>query len=155
MTSSSTPARPGLRTTALLAVPLALVGVVGTATRHARASNGYTLPQSSGLEQATGVRIKALKVVGDHGIVQLDYDVIDPEKATRFQSDTQHPPRIKDTQHQPDGLIWRAAVMKQGHSMRAGQTYYVLYQNSGGAVQAGDVVTITYGPITVPHVPVE
>jgi hypothetical protein len=44
--------------------------------------------------------------------------------------------------------------MRQGHNMRAGQTYYFIYQNTGGAVRSGERVTVVVGSHQLQHVPV-
>jgi hypothetical protein len=44
--------------------------------------------------------------------------------------------------------------MRQGHDLRPGQTYYLLYLNNKGAVQRGDQVSIESNGRTLHHVPV-
>jgi hypothetical protein len=44
--------------------------------------------------------------------------------------------------------------MRAGHAMRSGQTYYIVYQNTDGAIRAGARVSIAYGGLTLRHVPV-
>jgi hypothetical protein len=44
--------------------------------------------------------------------------------------------------------------MRAGHLMRAGQTYYLVYENTNGAIRSGEHVTITYGGQSLRHVPV-
>ena len=44
--------------------------------------------------------------------------------------------------------------MKQGHTLRPGQTFYLVYQNTGAALRSGEEVTIDIGDLTLPHVPV-
>jgi len=48
----------------------------------------------------------------------------------------------------------RVSVMRQGHINRAGATYYFVYQNTRGALRAGEDVTIEYGGLRLEHVPV-
>jgi hypothetical protein len=48
----------------------------------------------------------------------------------------------------------RVSIMRQGHINRAGATYYFVYQNTGGALRAGEDVTIEYGGLRLEHVPV-
>ena len=44
--------------------------------------------------------------------------------------------------------------MKQGHSLRAGQTYYLVYENTKGALRHGEHATIVYGDLQLKRVPV-
>ena len=53
-----------------------------------------TTPRSSSMEKLTGVRFSRVVVVGDGGLVTAFYVVVDPEKATQFQADRDHPPRL-------------------------------------------------------------
>jgi hypothetical protein len=44
--------------------------------------------------------------------------------------------------------------MKQGHALRAGETYYFVYENTLGAIRHNEKVTISYGALSLAHVPV-
>jgi len=111
-----------------------------------------TMPRSAELEAVTGVRISRVAVVGDGGLVTVFYVVLDPEKATRFQSDRDHPPKL--TSEARDKSTQRTSIMRTGHTMRPGQTYYLVYDNTGGALQSGETMTLTYLGVSLPHVPV-
>lgn len=111
-----------------------------------------SVPQSAAMENATGVRFSRVAVVGDKGLVTVFYVVLDPEKATRFQADRDHPPRLVSESR--DGGTQRASIMRAGHLMRAGQTYYLVYENTKGAIRSGEHVSISYGGRTLRHVPV-
>jgi hypothetical protein len=125
--------------------------VVGNLTQS-RAQAGHLVPQSAAMENALGVRFSRIAVVGDGGLVTVSYVVLDAEKATRFQSDTIHPPVLRSEAR--DGATRRVSLMKQGHSLRAGQTYYLVYQNTAGALRPDEQVTIEDGPLRLRHVPV-
>ena len=67
------------------------------------------VPESTALEATTGVRFSRVAVVGDKGLVTLFYVVLDPEKATAFQADRAHPPRLSsESRH---GGTRRASIM--------------------------------------------
>jgi hypothetical protein len=91
-------------------------------------------------------------VVGDGGLVTLSYVVLDVDKASRFQADTKHPPVLRSEAR--DGSTSRVSIMRQGHINRAGATFYFVYQNTGGALRAGEDVTIEYAGLRLEHVPV-
>jgi hypothetical protein len=113
---------------------------------------GAAVPQSTQLEDLTGVRFSRVAVVGDGGLVTLFYVVLDAERATAFHADREHPPRLVSEARK--GGTQRASIMRAGHQMRAGQTYYFVYENTAGSIRPGERVTISYGGLSLAHVPV-
>ncbi|HET8600579.1 MAG TPA: hypothetical protein VFL99_09655 [Segeticoccus sp.] len=120
---------------------------LGSGTPHAAA-----VPQSSAMESTYGVRFTRLAVVGDGGLLVLSYVVIDAEKAQRLQADRNHPPALSSEAR--TGGTKRVSLMRTGHAMRAGSTYYFVYQNTAGAIRSGEAATIRYGGVSLRHVPV-
>jgi hypothetical protein len=104
------------------------------------------------MEDALGVRFSRVAVVGDGGLLTVSYVVLDAEKATRFQSDSTHPPVLRSEAR--EGSTRRVSLMKQGHNLRAGQTYYLVYENTAGALRPDEQVTIEDGALRLRHVPV-
>jgi hypothetical protein len=135
---------------AVLAVALVAGGLV--AVKLWASSGPAAFPQSSSMEEKYGVRFSRVAVVGDGGLITLTYVVLDSEKATRFQSDVQHPPELRSEDR--DGGTKRVSVMKQGHGLRSGQTYYLVYQNTKGALRHGEKATIQLGDLSLLHAPV-
>jgi hypothetical protein len=136
----------------VLAAMALLVALVVGNLAQSRAQASHLVPQSAAMENALGVRFSRVAVVGDGGLVTVSYVVLDAEKATRFQSDTTHPPVLRSEAR--DGGTRRVSLMKQGHSLRAGQTYYLVYQNTAGALRPDEEVTIEDGSLRLRHVPV-
>jgi hypothetical protein len=137
----------------LVGVAILLAGVVTAVyVLAAPGSSPPGFPQSSALEQQLGVRFSRVAVVGDGGLITLNYVVLDGEKASRFQSDRSHLPVLRSEAR--NGSTSRVAIMKQGHSLRAGQTYYLVYQNTRGALRHGERMTIVDGALRLEHVPV-
>lgn len=147
--------RLGRRSTVLVLVGVALVLVSVASAAYVLAgpnSRSTTFPQSAAMESQLGVRFSRVAVVGDGGLVTVTYVVLDSEKASRFQSDVAHPPLLlSESRHVG---TTRVAVMKQGHALRAGQTYYLVYQNTLGALRPGERVTVVDGRLKLAHVPV-
>ena len=104
------------------------------------------------MEQQLGVRFSRVAVVGDGGLITVTYVVLDSEKASRFQSDAAHPPVLVSESR--DLRTQRVSLMKQGHTLRSGQTYYLVYQNTRAALRPGEHATIVDGDVQLPHVPV-
>lgn len=144
-------ARTALAVLAVLLV--AVVGLLGARALRAGADDpARPVPQSAEMETALGVRISRVAVVGDGGLVTMSYVVLDVDKASRFQADTKHPPVLRSEAR--DESTNRVSVMRQGHITRAGATYYFVYQNTLGALRAGEDVTIEYAGLRLEHVPV-
>jgi hypothetical protein len=151
--SFATRARPTLYRVVILFLTIALVAaVIGRFGSGAFAKPHYTVPQDGKLESTLGVRFTQAAVVGDGGLVEIRYTVLDAQRASAFQNDVQHPPVIKN--ERTGKSAWRTALMKQGHQLRPGQTYYVLYLNNQNAIHTGDQITIATPSRTLSHVPV-
>lgn len=136
---------------ALLGVLALLVLLVHNLTVTS-ASGRPVAPTSAAMEDATGVRFNRIAVVGDGGLVEVSYTVLDADKATRFQSDQAHPPVL--TNEGTGVATKRVALMKQGHTLVAGQIYYFVYHNEG-TVHAADRATVAAGGATLAGFPVE
>ena len=139
----------------VLAAVLAMTAVAGVLVGFklwSSPGDPGAFPQSSAIEQQYGVRFSRIAVVGDGGLITLTYVVLDSEKATRFQSDVGHPPELRSEAR--DGGTKRVSVMKQGHALRAGQTYYLVYQNTKGALRHDEKASIQVGGLVLPHAPV-
>jgi hypothetical protein len=135
----------------LLMVALVAVSIVRFGG-YAEAKPHYDIPHDGQLEAALGIRFTQAAMVADGGLVELRYVVLDTQKASAFQNDTKHPPRLRN--ERSGKLAWRAALMKQGHELRPGQTYYLLYLNNDNAIKRGDKIEISSGQRRLTHVPV-
>ena len=151
------PARPDHRRAlrrrlAMAAVAIAVLGVAVAVllTRHP-SSDGAPMPTNAAMEQSLGIRVTRVAVVGDGGLVQVNYLCLDPAKASVFQSDTAHPPRL--TSETRGTRTSTVALMKKGHTMSAGQTYYFVYRNSD-AVHPDEFASLDYSGMTLAHIPV-
>lgn len=118
----------------------------------AQAGGRYDVPRSTGLEAKLGVRFTQAAVVADGGIVELRYTVLDAQKASKFQSNVHHPPVLRSEKR--TGSLYRTALMRQGHQLRPGQDYYVLYLNNHRSVRPGETLEIDAGNQTLTKVPV-
>ena len=111
-----------------------------------------SVPQNAAMEKALGVRFSRVAVVADGGLITVSYVVLDPDKASRFQLDGAHPPVLHSEARELSTK--RVSLMKQGHTLRAGQTYYLVYQNTRGALRPHEQVSIDSGALHLRHVPV-
>src|SRR5690349_14955870 len=124
--SFATRARPTFYRILVVALTLGLVAALTVRYGSgAFAEPYYTVPHDGKMESSLGVRFTQAAVVGDGGLVEIRYTVLDAQRASAFQNDVQHPPVLKN--ERTGKSAWRTALMKQGHQLRPGQTYYVLY----------------------------
>lgn len=138
----------------VLAVVLAaLAMLVWRTSGPAEAGKGYNVPRSAGLEAKLGVRFVQAAVVADGGIVELRYTVLDAQKASAFQRKVHNPPVLR-SEDRTGAPLYRTALMRQGHDLRPGQSYYILYLNNSHAVRPGESLKISAGGDTLAHVPV-
>jgi hypothetical protein len=131
---------------------LATAGSAAYVVGQPSASQSHTFPQSITMEQQLGVRFSRLAEVGDGGLLELSFVILDVDKATTFEASLAKPPVIV-SEDRPGGTK-RISVMKQGHNLRAGSTYYLVYENTRGAVRSGGHATIQAGRLRLEHVPV-
>jgi hypothetical protein len=136
---------------ALVVAVLASIGIVFRAPHRQSDNPNRPVPVSAAMEHQLGLRFSRVAVVADGGLVTVFYVVLDPETAYRFQNDVTHRPVLHSESR--DLTTKKVALMKQGHQLRAGQTYYLVYDNPG-VLKPGEQVTITYGSLRLEHVPV-
>lgn len=110
-------------------------------------------PRNAAMETTVGVQFVRATLVADGGLLDVRYIVLDSPRAQRWLANTAKPPRLVDKRN--NRVIDRAAPMRDAHSKRAGQTYYIIYQNTGNALHRGDLVTLTVAGVTLNDVPVE
>ncbi len=137
----------------LLTLVVALLAAVGwRVASRLGGQPAYRVPQNAAMESALGVRFSQAALVADGGIVELSYTVLDAAAAATFQNDTLHPPTLRS--EQGGATLTRTALMKQAHTLRPGQTYYILYLDITGAVHSGGSLEIKAAGQRLAHVPV-
>ena len=118
---------------------------------------GVTTLSPAAFEEETGVRIVRIASVGGGGIIDLRFQVLDPDKALAVH-DKKSPLSVVD---EGSGTALRAAFHGK-HSggtaqvgLNPGLTYYLLFANSGGVLQRSDLASVTVGDVRLEHVPVQ
>jgi hypothetical protein len=103
---------------------------------------------AAGLARRNGIRISQVAVTGAGGLIDLRYQVLDPDKASSVHAT---PPEMVDER---TGVVVDQLLMGHSHKgvLHAGQTYYLLFENPGDLVQRGSEVTVTLGGLRVSHV---
>jgi predicted phosphodiesterase len=98
----------------------------------------------AGLMEKSGVRIVYVAVTADGGLIDLRYQVIDPDKAATVHDEDTYPPTIID---ESTGLVVDNLLMGHLHTreFNAGQTYYLIFENPGNLVRQGSTVSVLLG----------
>lgn len=133
----------------LLGAVLAASAVYTISQRSAAADT--SIPTSAAMEQALGVRFSRVAVVGDGGLVEVSYVVLDADKATQFQARGNQPPVLRN--ERTGRSTRQVSLMRLGHALRVGQTYYFLYHNAG-TVRSHDRASLTSQGVTLAGIPV-
>lgn len=145
------------RRTTLVAAGVALAGLGALTAAGMVQAIGHTprpkVPSSGEVETKAGIRVTRLSVAADGGLLDLRYVVLNPNLAQAWTGDTNHPPVLGN--ERSGTRFDRVAAMRDGHDLRPGQTYYLVYLNQGGEVHPGDHVDVTVAGVTLKGVPVE
>jgi len=154
MTSSFTisPRVAVVGATVALATGALLAGSVMMDNASEAATSKTKVPQSRQLEAKTGIRILSAHAVGDGGIIDVRYQVLDPLKASIVEGDPTKTPALKDVRN--GAVLTDTAAMRHGHAQRPAGTYFLLYFNKGGVVKSGDFINVTVAGLTLKNVPV-
>ena len=113
---------------------------------------GRTAVDADGLARRSGVRITRVAVTGGGGLLDLRFQVLDPNLANSVH-DAATPPAVVEER---TGLVVRDLLMNHAHTGKytAGETYYLVFENPGNWVRRGSSVTVLLGGAQVEHVTV-
>ena len=115
---------------------------------------GWQRPSvSAGLAERSGVRLVRVAVTGGGGLLDLRYQVVDPNKAVTVH-EKPTPPAIIDER---TGLVLNRLLMGHAHTgqLKAAVSYYLVFENTGNWVHRGSTVTVLLGKAQVEHVVVK
>lgn len=136
------------------AVAVATLLVVAMATHvsigHGSGSTARPPPQvqtplvsAAGLAERSGVRLTQVAVTGAGGLIDLRYQVVDPDRANSLHNPRTPPFLVLES----TGLLVNELLMGHSHKgrLKAGQTYYLIFENPGNLVHRGARVTVQLG----------
>ena len=108
---------------------------------------------ASGLAERSGVRLIRVAVTGGGGLLDLRYQVVDPDKAVAVH-EGQTPPAIIDER---TGLVLNRLLMGHAHhgQLKPAVSYYLIFENTGNWVRRGSEVTVLLGDAQLEHVVVK
>jgi len=138
---------------AALVASLVLVFTHRTPSRAAPnvpASWARPVVSAASLADRSGVKITYVAVTGGGGLVDLRFQVIDPDKANSLH-DPARPPAVVD---EVSGLVVHDLLMSHSHTgvFKPGVTYYFVFNNPGNWVRRGARVVVLLGDAQVEHV---
>jgi hypothetical protein len=133
---------------AVLIVPLLLATSLtwgaGTGGAAAQAAAARVVSPAD-LEQQYGIKLDLVAVIAAGGLVDVRFTVIDKAKAEHVLHDSTQLPALFV---EASGAVLRTSHPK-AHKMTIldGASYFLLYPNSGGAIQAGTGVSVVIDDI--------
>jgi hypothetical protein len=148
-----------------LLLPISIVVLVAvvslTAFRYLRNVNQEAQAAKIAEKQATelaaiedrwGIRILQVTATADGGLVDLRYQITDPNKAIFLYDDIGNFPKLVT---EDGGVEIAINNLSHEHDLEFGRTYFVLYRNVVGAVKPGGLVTVSVGDLSLEHFQVE
>jgi hypothetical protein len=118
------------------------------------------VPTSSQIEDSWGIRFTTVQLMGDNGLVELRYQVLDSTKANRLHADGTSLEVIPTIRVEGSGLVVTSkSLMFHIHNDWSqnldGKIYSIIYGNPGGSIYPGGLVTIRMmDGLELQHVPV-
>jgi len=122
---------------AVLVAPLALaVAITASATVPGPAT--ARVVSAAELEEQYGIKVDLVAVIAAGGVIDVRYQIVDKDKAGHLLHDA--PPALYV---EASGAVLRSNASKS-HKMTIvdGASYFLLYPNSGGVIQAGTQVSV-------------
>jgi hypothetical protein len=149
--------RPQPRRRWLVAAGLVLAVVLGATWWAGRpvdvraGTDAVTVDEMAG---RYGVDVNLIAVTARGGLIELRYQVVDPDKATRLLHDEDLAPILiaEDTEKT---LRMAAPPHKHGAELRVGGQYFFLMANVRNALHEGSQVTLIIGDARLEHLTVQ
>lgn len=139
-------------------IVLVLVLVFGaTATRvwwprhNADIRAGTALVDAQGMAARYGIKLSLLAVTAAGGMIELRYQVTDPDKADRLIHDRSLSPVLVD-EATGATLIMASPPHHHGAELELGASYFFLIANARNALHRGSKVTLVIGDARLEHI---
>jgi hypothetical protein len=102
------------------------------------------------LVNRVGVRLTHVALTGGGGLIDLRFQVVDPDRAAAIHNRAT-PPAVVD---ESSGLLINQLLMNHAHSGRfkPAVTYYLIFESPGNWIHRGSRVTVLLGNAQVEHV---
>lgn len=103
------------------------------------------------IEDLWGVRFMHVALVAEGGLLDIRYQVTDPDKAVYMFDEVENIPRIIAS----NGTELAMNDDPHSHDLEFGFSYFFLLRNVDDSVKPGDQVTIAVGDLELPYFEVE
>lgn len=100
------------------------------------------------VEQRLGIRVRFIAVTAAGGLVELRYEVVDPEKAAPLLERSGRPVLVAED----SGAVLTMHVRPAQDRFLAGRTYSFLFANTRSVIRPGSLVTVAIGDLRLEHV---
>jgi hypothetical protein len=142
---------------ALMAGVLAISAGAWISANNTSASNPdrstYEVPRSSSIEDEFGIRILGAYMTAANGMIEIQYQVLDKDKAAGIATDETSPVILAhDRTFDAPGLAGHGHTH---HVPDAGKNGFVLLANSSGGLHEGDEVSVKLGDFVLDGVVLE
>ncbi len=103
-------------------------------------------------EEETGIRVVRIVLSGGGGIIDLQYQVVDPDKAL-IVHDADNPPMMLD---EKSNFIFANPFHEHAaRELHTAVTYHEMIMNGGGLIQRGSKITLGVGESRLEHLVVK
>jgi hypothetical protein len=113
--------------------------------------HGTTLVNIDGMAARYGIHFDLLAVTAAGGLVELRYQVVDPDKAAPLVHDPDLSPALV-VEKTGATLVMQSPPHRHGTDLELGGTYFFLLANTRSAIDKGDRVTVIIGDARLEHV---
>jgi hypothetical protein len=137
--------------TALVLVLAGLAGRVWWGGGAVDIRDGTVLVTEDGMAARYGIDVTLVAVTAAGGLIELRYQVVDPDKAARIVHDAALAPALV-VEATGETLRMAAPPHHHGAELRLGGTYFFLMANAHNAIHRGDEVTLVVGDARLEHV---
>jgi hypothetical protein len=123
-----------------LVVTAGLTWTATTTDLFTRKAADATVVSASALEAEYGIRVNLVAVTADGGLVDVRFTILDKDKAGRVLHEEASLPQLFET---TTGAVLRSPQAR-AHKLNLvqGGSYFLLFPNSGGVIQAGAPVSV-------------
>lgn len=123
---------------AAMAVWMAASQVLGERTQQQQSA------ALAAFEAESGIRVLRVVMTAGGGMLDLQYQVIDPDKSLIVHDDDSPPTLIDQASGTLIATPWHDHSFRELHTA---VTYHELIMNAGGLLERGDKVTLTLGKV--------
>lgn len=95
-----------------------------------------------------GIRFVHVAVLADGGLIELRFQIVNPDRVALMFEDLELIPWIID---EDTGTEIKLNNLPHSHDIPAGLNEFIIYRNIGGVILPGDLVTLVVGELRLEH----